>query len=202
MKSTKLYTIRELYNIGAIRIGKFILSSGLESPYYVDLRLALSYPTLVGRICDLMVEAVGGLEFEHVVGVATGGLPWATILAYRLSKPLAYVRKEPKEHGTARSLEGVVKAGSSALVVDDVLTTGLNISSAVELLRSKNVGDISALVILDREQCGRARLEEAGVKVISILRISEVLEELARDNSELLRLVDYVRSTRCPCENR
>ena len=177
-----------LFELGAIRFGEFKLSSGLTSPVYIDLRLIPSYPDAFRSLVSMLRTAFKAASKEHgancVVGVATAGIVWASVIAYLESLPLAYVRGEKKGHGTGKIVEGRVE-GCRAIIVDDVATTGGSIASAVESVRKAGGAVVAALVIVDREQGARERLRELGVELYSVATLREVLEAAAR-----LRLVD------------
>jgi orotate phosphoribosyltransferase len=85
----------ELHKHGMVKIGRFKLTSGLESPYYIDLRQLYSYPELRNRVVRELIERFEVIRYSDViVGIATGGLALAAFIAAKLDKPLAYVRIE------------------------------------------------------------------------------------------------------------
>ncbi|HAN92929.1 MAG TPA: orotate phosphoribosyltransferase, partial [Nitrospira sp.] len=88
-----------------------------------------------------------------------------------------FVRKQPKDHGLGRLVEGVVQAGDRALIVDDVLTSGGSVLKAIAAAREAGLKVTDAVVIVDRkEQDGRARVEATGVKVVSLLTIDDLMQ--------------------------
>jgi orotate phosphoribosyltransferase len=99
-------------------------------------------------------------------------------LAYNLSKPLVYVRKEVKSHGREKMVEGLLAPGDKVLLVDDVITTGKNILDASQTLRAEGGVVEDALVLVDREEGGREHLLKAGMKLHSVTRISELAKRL------------------------
>lgn len=170
----------ELYKHGMIKVGRFRLTSGLESPYYIDLRLLYSYPEIRERVVDEMIRRFSILkEADIIVGIATSGLALASFIACRLSKPLAYVRIEKKEHGTKSLVEGVVE-NRKAVIIDDVATTGGSIEHAINSLREAKAVPIAAITIVDREQGARERLNALGVKLYSLATATEIFDELYR----------------------
>ena len=100
-----------LYEKKIIRFGDFTLASGKKSPYYIDLRLVPSYPIqyrkMIKELQNMITEYVELENFHSLVSVPTGGLVVAASLAIEIVKPIIYVRKEAKEHGTGKSVEGV-----------------------------------------------------------------------------------------------
>lgn len=166
--------VKRLIQIGAIKKGKYILSSGKESNIYIDLRLVLSYPDLYEKIVEECAQILKNIGFDAIAGIPTGGLAWASFLAYRLRKPLIYVRKESKGHGAQKLIEGQLKENSSVIIVDDVATTGGNIFDAYEKLQSQNYFAKYAFVIVDREEGAREKLSEKGIELLSLLKMINI----------------------------
>jgi orotate phosphoribosyltransferase len=134
--------IKAFFDEGAILFGSFVLASGKESDYYINVKKLTTNPKALKLIAELMAERieVGGIEFDRVAGPELGAVPIATALALETGKPLVIVRKKPKGHGTGSQIEGEVKPGERVLLVEDVTTTGgdygvvlHNVSNAVIL---------------------------------------------------------------------
>ncbi|BAN90946.1 orotate phosphoribosyltransferase [Aeropyrum camini] len=167
---------------GAVLRGDFVLSSGRRSSVYIDMRRLLGDESSYTVALDLLLEA-GAQELARssaVIGVATGGLPWAAMLALRLSKPLGYVRPERKGHGTGSQVEGEPPRGR-VVVVDDVATTGSSIASSVEVLRNSGYTVTTALVLVDRGEGARELLASMGVRLVSVATLESILKALDRN---------------------
>src|SRR5437870_13874600 len=168
-----------LVHTGALKFGMFTLSGGKLSPYYLDLRVLPSFPDAFHASIELLGKTARTIaDIAKIAGIPTGGLPWASVLAYTLSKPLVYVRKEVKHHGREKMVEGILAPGDRVLLVDDVITTGHNILAALQTLRAEGGVIEDALVLVDREEGGRARLLKEGVTLHSVTRISELAQSL------------------------
>jgi len=165
-----------LKEYGVIQFGKFKLSSGKESDYYIDMRRALSVPVIYREIIEAMTQLVSDVDL--VAGIESGGVPWAAMLAYRLGMGMIYVRKQPKEHGTSRSVEGIYSSNQRVLVIDDVMTTGSSIMRGIELIQAAGLRVIQAMVIVDRSG-GSVNLK---VPLHYALRAEEILNELNGTN--------------------
>ncbi|MCY0849924.1 orotate phosphoribosyltransferase [Sulfuracidifex metallicus] len=157
-------------------LGNFVLNSGKVSPYYLDMRSLPSYLEFFD-VVEKAVEAIKGIEFDMIVGVATGGVPFASFLACKMRKPMGYVRPEKKGHGTDRLVEGYVE-GRKVLVVDDVSTTGGSLVSAVNKVRESGGIVENAIVIIDRTEGAWEKLREIGVTLVRVFTINQILESL------------------------
>ena len=171
--------IAELYRLGCILVGEFRLSSGKTSPYYIDPRKIPSNPKLFDDITDVYIRIIRGLgEVDRIAGIATAGIPIATLVAYKLGKPLIYVRRERREHGTASGIEGELNPGDRVIVVDDVATTGESIRQAVRAIREKGGVVGHSVVLIDREQGAGRLLAEDGVVLTSAATARSLFEQL------------------------
>ncbi len=160
----------------ALLFGEFTLSSGLKSNYYLDMRRLLGdYKSYRETLELLAYKAESAFkEFDIIVGVATGGIPWAAGLALVMGKSLAYVRLEKKGHGTLGVVEGAPPYGK-CIIVDDVATTGASIESAVEVLKG-HCEVVGVLVIVDRLQGAGERLKKINIKMESVATVEELFE--------------------------
>jgi len=161
-------------------IGNFILTSGKQSPYYIDLRRLPSYPEF-STIVDEAIKVVKNIDFDIIIGIATGGVILASYLACRLNKPVGYIRVERKGHGTDRLLEADVE-GKRVLIVDDVSTTGGSIESAAREVMKNGGKVVGALVIVDREEGARERLKTLGIELYALYKITSILNEILNSN--------------------
>ena len=142
---------RELLRIEAVRLrpdDPFTWASGLHSPIYTDNRVALAHPEVRNLIADGLTEAARGAgAFDAVAGVATAGIPHATLVADRLGLPLAYVRSSAKAHGRQNRIEGRLTPGQRVVVIEDLVSTGGSSLDAVEALREAGVVVVATLAI-------------------------------------------------------
>ena len=116
---------RELYRIGAVRFGSFTLKDGRESPFYLDLRILVSHSTTLARVGRALAKRAEALSYDRIAGIPYAGLPIAVAMALVAQQPIVYPRKEAKDYGTKKAVEGEFAFGETALVVDDVITSGL-----------------------------------------------------------------------------
>lgn len=171
-----------LFKIDAIKFGVFKLTSGKASPYYIDLRVIPSFPDAFREICDhcamYITNEIGLKKFDRIAGVPLAGIPFASQIAYDLKKPFLYVRKNVRLHGRERRVEGILVSGDHVLLVDDLVTTGLTLKNAADAVKAEGGVVTNAVVFLDREEGAKQKLEKNGIKLHSVLRISEVADTL------------------------
>lgn len=166
----------------SFRRGTFTLASGRQSPYYVDARLTTMSArgmVLVGELGRAAIRDAGwspGL----VGGLTLGADPVAyAIAAASVHAPPQIdgftVRKEPKSHGTGRRIEGPFAAGVTAVVVEDVITTGGSALRAVDAVREEGGRVLGVLAVVDREEGGREAIETAGYPVVALVRMADLI---------------------------
>lgn len=171
--------------------GDFVLASGRRSTLYVDCRLTAMHPEgqlLIGR-AGLAALRECGWPVDSVGGLTLGADPIAYAIAH--ASALAHergdgemvrgftVRKEAKQHGTGKLIEGPFSAGDNVVVVEDVITTGGSALKAVEAIRAAGGNVQGVLALVDRQEGGREALETAGLKVMSLVTAEQLLPLIA-----------------------
>jgi len=163
----------------------FTLASGQTSPYYVDCRSLMAYPGSRRLVGHLAHDALAGVTIDCLGGLEIGAISIATTISDycygttpRRDWRTFVVRKQAKDHGLGKLIEGAVRSGDRALIVDDVLTSGGSLLKAIAAARQAGLVVSQALVIVDRkEQDGRARVEQEGVSLISLLTIDDLTRQ-------------------------
>ena len=181
----------------ALRFGQFTLKSGRESPYFFNAGLFSdgAAAAILGR-CYAAALIRSGIEFDMLFGPAYKGIPLVTATAIALSDvhqrsvPYAFNRKEAKEHGEGGNIVGSALAGR-VVIVDDVIAAGTAKREAIDLIRNTGADPVAILLALDRQERGLGpqsaaqELEaEHGIRCVSILTLSTLVEALARRKSE------------------
>ena len=171
-----------LYEKKIIRFGDFTLASGRKSPYYIDLRLVPSFPheyrKMIKGLQNLIAEDIGFENFHSLVSVPTGGLMVAASLATEIVKPLIYVRKQAKEHGTGKAVEGVTCQDMKLLMIEDVVTSGGSVINAIKSIKEEKMIVTDAYAIVDRMEGATQALRDEGVKLHSLLTINDITQVL------------------------
>lgn len=172
--------IRKLYEIEAIKLGSFTLKSGLTSPIYIDLRPIISYPTLLQAISDLIWDKVKHLNTDLLCGVPYTALPITTCLSLKHSKPMVMARKEAKNYGTKKLVEGHFQTGQNCLIIEDIVTTGASIIETIEKLKDVGLKTPYVGALVNREQGGPENLAKHHCQLFSVFTLKELLDELKR----------------------
>jgi len=171
-----------LYEKKIIRFGDFTLASGKTSPYYIDLRLVPSFPheyrKMIKGLQNLIAEDIGFENFHSLVSVPTGGLIVAASLATEIVKPLIYVRKQTKEHGTGKAVEGVVCQDMKLLMIEDVVTSGGSVINAIKSIKAEKMVVTDTCTVVDRMEGATQILQAEGVKLHSLLTINDITQIL------------------------
>lgn len=154
MNFNKKAVAEKLLHVKAVQLNvqqPFTWASGIKSPIYCDNRTLLSFPHerefVKSELCNIIFE-----QFEQadvVAGVATAGIPWATMAADQLKLPLVYVRSKAKEHGLGRLIEGSYKEGQRVVVVEDLVSTGNSALSIIDILKAASLQVIGLVSIFN-----------------------------------------------------
>jgi len=185
--------IVKLYEIGAVKFGEFKLKSGIMSPIYIDLRVTVSYPEVLKLVAEAMWEKVNGLKFDVICGVPYTALPIATAISLAHNKPMIMRRKEVKDYGTKKAIEGKFEAGQNCLVVEDLVTSGASVFETIDPLQHEGLKVTDIVVLVDREQGGKKHLQEKGYNLYSVLTISEMLDTLEKEGKLNKDMVEKVK---------
>ncbi len=159
-----------------IKEGKFVLTSGKISDYYIDLKKAYTDPRILKLISRRIIKTIKkeNIQFDKIAGIELGSVPIAVALSLDLDKPFLIVRKEKKEHGTARKIEGDVREGDIVIIVEDVTTTGNTVAEAVRSLKNAGAEVRDVIVVVDREEGAEENLKKEDIRLIPIFKASEL----------------------------
>lgn len=166
----------------SVRVGDFTLASGARSSYYVDARqttMTAEGQRLTGKVCyDLIEEA--GWDVSHVGGLTLGADPVTYAIAHHSCERQRAldgftVRKEAKEHGTGRQIEGGLPDNARVVIIEDAVTSGGSALKAIEAVRGLGATIAGVLCLVDRQEGARERLSEAGLPLVAAFTGNELL---------------------------
>ncbi|MBK9055404.1 MAG: orotate phosphoribosyltransferase [Chloroflexi bacterium] len=165
-----------LFDTGAVRLGQFTLHSGRVSPIYLDLRVLVSYPQALKEVAAAYATPLASLQYDRLAAVPYAGLPIGVAISLLINQPLIYPRKEMKSYGTGKGIEGVWQAGQTAVMIEDLVTSGDSVIQGIGILRQAGLTITEAVVLIDREQGGRENLAEQGVTLHAVTTLRELLD--------------------------
>jgi uridine monophosphate synthetase len=125
-----------------------------------------------------LAEAASDLAFHRIAAIPYAALPIGVAMALQMDRPMIYPRREVKQHGTRRAIEGAFEKGDTALLVDDLITRGGSKLQAIADLEANDIEIRDVLVLIDREQGGAADLAERGYRLQAVLKLTELLRAL------------------------
>lgn len=161
--------------------GHIVLASGQESDHYFDMKPTMMDPEGAELLAELIFDRLDAYAPDLVGGIEMGAVPLITpvsILSRKAGRPIHgfFVRKNAKDHGTKKLVEGLSDiAGKRVAIVEDVTTTGGSAMKAVEALTAAGAKIVLVISILDREEGATALYAEAGIPFVSIFKASEFL---------------------------
>lgn len=163
----------------ALQFGDFTLASGKKASFYLDCRKLTLHPLGANQIGAGMLQLLAGQMPQAIGGMAIGADPITaatiTLAGQRGLDLLGFiVRKEAKQHGTGRQVEGPVQPGMTAVIVEDVVTSGGSALKAVEAAREFGLTVTKVLAVVDRLEGGRAAIEAAGLQLQTLVTIEDL----------------------------
>jgi orotate phosphoribosyltransferase len=168
----------ELLRTRSFERKRVVLASGRESDFFIDCKQAVLSAEGHALVGEAMLDALAGLgavQIEAVAGVELGGCPLASAVAltsWQRGAPLdaVYVRKDAKDHGSKRLLEGNSRlaAGARVALLEDVVTTGGSTLKAAAKLRDAGYAIAGVVALVDRLEGGREAIEADGLALVAL----------------------------------
>src|SRR3954470_20915246 len=140
--------------------GEFTLRSGRKSNYYMDKYRFETQPDILVALGKMFAERVTA-RVDRIAGAELGAVPLATVTAMASGKPCVFVRNQKKDYGTSKQVEGVLNAGETVMIAEDVLTTGGQVLESCKVLRDLGVKIERIVGVIDRMEGARQNIEAA-----------------------------------------
>lgn len=154
--------------------GEFTLRSGRKSNYYIDKYRFATRPEVLREIGRLMAEHAAELNVDRIAGAELGGVPLAAAASLAADRPFVLIRNQKKEYGTAKQMEGELKAGETVLLVEDVLTTGGQVLEAATTLTAAGAKVVRIVAVIDRMEGARENIEQAGYEMTALVTTADL----------------------------
>lgn len=153
--------------------GNFTLSSGKKSDYYINIKKAITSPEILSLIAKLIDEKISNDKIDKVAGPALGAVPIATAVSLASEIPLLMIRKEKKDYGTSKLIEGELIEGDEVIVVEDVTTTGESLLKAIKAIQDNGGIVKRAFVVVDRMEGASEEFEKENIKLEPLITVDE-----------------------------
>ena len=175
MDNNKKEIIKLLKDNQVVKYGKFTLSSGKESTYYVDMKNAITNPEILSKVAEIISKRIDKMRIDKIAGPALGAIPIVTAVSIESSIPMLMIRKSKKDYGTSELIEGNLQTGDRVIVLEDVTTTGNSLIKAVKaVLASGGIVD-KAYVIVDRNEGAIDNLKKEGVDLEPLVSVNDFM---------------------------
>ncbi|AEG18590.1 orotate phosphoribosyltransferase [Methanobacterium paludis] len=156
-----------------IKFGKFTLSSGKKSDYYVDMKRAVTDPKILSKVAEIISERIDKTGTDKIAGPALGAIPIVTAISLKSEIPMLMIRKAKKGYGTSKLIEGDLETEDVVVVVEDVTTTGNSLINAIKAV-SENGGLVKrAFVVVDRSEGALENLKRNGIDLEPLVSIND-----------------------------
>ncbi|MDK1045415.1 MAG: orotidine-5'-phosphate decarboxylase [Anaerolineales bacterium] len=165
-----------LLEAGCVMFGDFELKSGDRSPIYFDLRLLAGRPNLLSRVAAAYRPILERLTFDRLAAIPYAGLPIATAIALQSDRPFIYPRKEVKEYGTRAEIEGGFEPGETAVLIDDLATSGGSKFEAADKLTAAGLQVRDVVILIDRAGGAHESLAAAGLELHSVFTLPQLID--------------------------
>jgi uridine monophosphate synthetase len=193
--------VQSLYNANCLRFGSFRIKSGALSPYYIDLARLLSSPKdlcVIAQITSELIKKIMNAErIDKIASIALKGALISPSIATIINLPCIIVRKKKKEYGAKGRIVGAeVNKGDNILFFDDVVSEGISKIEGIKPLEDQGGNVKHLIVVVDREQGGKEKLEQKGYMVHSLARISEIVKFLSEtkkiSDNQAISVLKYI----------
>lgn len=182
-----------LLQAGCVKFGSFTLKSGLISPIYIDLRLLASHSALLAEVGAAFIPLLEKLHFDRLAALPYAAMPIGTAISLQSGWPMIYPRKEAKTYGTRAEIEGQFAPGETAVVIDDLATTGGSKFEAIEQLTGAGLVVKDVVVLIDRQSGAREALEKEGYQLHAVLTLTGLLDIWERSGRVPTEQIEAVR---------
>jgi orotate phosphoribosyltransferase len=167
--------IQLLKDCEAIKFGRFILTSGAVSDYYIDIKKASTNPIILKIIAQEMQIYTKG--YDLIAGMELGAVPLVVALSMQTDIPYVIIRKECREHGTGKQIEGPSVKDKQVLIIEDVTTTGGSVIKSIQILRTNNAKVDKVVTVVDRGNTTKDKLSQLDIDFIPLIKAKEILKK-------------------------
>ena len=163
----------------------FTWSSGIQSPIYCDNRILLSYVDyridIKNIFCEIIIQKYP--ETNSICGIATGGIPQASLIADKIKLPLMYVRSSIKSHGRKKNIEGLIQKNQNIIIIEDLISTGNSAIRGAKQIKKNNCNILAILSVFDYEfKISKENMNKNKFNSISLTNLATTLKIGVKNN--------------------
>jgi uridine monophosphate synthetase len=166
------------FEIGVVKFGEFTFKSGIASPMYLDNRILVSHPDTLRFVAKQYAKILKGLKYDRLAAIPYAAMPIVGAISLEMNQPWIYSRREVKDYGTKKAIEGEYKKGETAVLIDDLITKGESKIETLEPFKHEGLVVKDFVVLFDYEKGGSAMLQKMGYKLHAAMTVSDLIEEL------------------------
>jgi uridine monophosphate synthetase len=174
--------ILSLYHIGVFKFGSFKLKSGKISKFYIDLRMVISYPSILAEVCKVFAKRLPH-DTSLLCGVPYAAVPLVTGISLQTGIPMINCRKDIKPYGTTKDIEGVYTKDQDVVLIEDIITSGASIMETAERLKHNRLTITKVVVFIDREEGGMKFIKDHNLEITSCFTMSRIIKVLSSLNT-------------------
>ena len=167
--------IKHFKDCGALQFGRFVLTSGAVSDYYIDIKKASTNPQILQAIAESMSPYTKG--YDMLAGMELGAVPLVVAVSLQTNLPYVIIRKQKRGHGTTKQIEGGTVNQKKVLIIEDVTTSGGSVVKTIQILRDNNAVVDKVLIVVDRESGATEKLSKMNVHVTSLVSVSDMIKK-------------------------
>lgn len=190
----KTQVIQELFKHNCIKTGEFTLKNGDISPIYINLKNVISNPHILNLISVLLFEKLSILDYNRIIGAPYGGFIYSNALSVKYNIPSLFMRKEKKNYGVKKIIEGEYNQGDQCVFIEDTMTTGCSVLECINKIKHL-IHINSILLVCDRRINKTPQLNN--YKIYSLFTIYDIIETLyitsKIDNTFYYKLQSYFK---------
>ncbi|MFA5880344.1 MAG: orotate phosphoribosyltransferase [Candidatus Margulisiibacteriota bacterium] len=156
--------------------GDFTTRAGKKTNYYIDKYLFETKPGILDAVTDYILELLPPSNaFDRIAAPELGAVALAALTSIKADKPFLIVKKQSKEYGTQKLIEGEFKPHEKVVVLEDILTTGGAVLKAIDVLLANNLEIVSIIGVINREEGAFENINERGFLVKALFNKTELL---------------------------
>ena len=168
--------VDQLKSCGAIQYGHFVLTSGAVSDYYVDIKKASTNPGVLNTIATQMKNIIKN-KYDLIAGMELGAVPLVVALSLQTTIPFVIVRKQKRDHGTGKQIEGESVKDKKVLIIEDVTTSGGSVVNTIQILRQNNATLDKVITVVDRESGAQEKIEKLNLEFHPLVTVNDILKK-------------------------